>query len=212
MALSLSAPRIAPAALTENWTFVPFLFILQRCHRVRCSLGALRWCERHPGVGKVSSQKRKKKRKGEPQSTNQDQVNRTFAEVDEKLDFGGQENYYYYYFKRPQIVVTLYWRRTASLSASVLNHTGKRRNGGARCEMAWVRFGREKWSHAREIVSLNLLSSEPCSCFLFRLLPHRLWRCWLSWWWWCLQGFSAPALLSALISAQVSRHKHGAFI
>lgn len=97
MALSLSAPRIAPAALTENWTFVPFLFILQRCHRVRCSLGALRWCERHPGVGKLSSQKRKKKRKGEPQSTNQDQVNRTFAEVNEKLDFGGRENIYYYF-------------------------------------------------------------------------------------------------------------------
>lgn len=110
MALSLSAPRIAPAALTENWTFVPFLFILQRCHCVRCSLGALRWCERHPGVGKLSSQKRKKKRKGEPQSTNQDQVNSTFAEVKEKLDFGGRENFYYYFI----IYLFLYFLKKSS--------------------------------------------------------------------------------------------------
>lgn len=91
MALSLSAPRIAPAALTENWTFVPFFIYF-----AEVSL-----CEMFAGSSQVmwnwAATKRNKKRKGEPQSTNQDQVNCTFAEVKEKLDFGGRENFYYYF-------------------------------------------------------------------------------------------------------------------
>lgn len=52
---------------------------------------------------------KEERRKGEPQSTNQDQVNSTFAEVKEKLDFGGRENFYYYF-----IIIFKYFLKKSS--------------------------------------------------------------------------------------------------